>query len=61
MASPDQERMDAISGALARLLERQSNLDARLVRIEAAVGFPPLTKDKRHEAGKALGCSVRRR
>src|SRR5260370_37319152 len=39
MASPDQERMDAISGALARLLERQSNLDARLVRVEAALGL----------------------
>ena len=31
--------MDAISGALARVLERQSNLDARVARIESAMGL----------------------
>ena len=36
---PDRERMDAISGALARLLRRQDELDQRLARIEAAMGW----------------------
>lgn len=40
-ASPDRERMDAISGALARLVQRQNELDQRLLRIEAAVGLSP--------------------
>jgi uncharacterized membrane protein len=46
--SPDQERMDAISGALARLAkrqdevaQRQEQLDQRLLRIEAAAGLAP--------------------
>ena len=26
--------------------------------MKKAVGSPPLTEDKRHEAGKALGCSA---
>lgn len=34
-----QERMDAISGALARLIERQDRLEARLERIETAMGL----------------------
>jgi uncharacterized membrane protein len=38
-ASPDRERMDAISGALARLVQRQEELEQRLLRIEAAVGL----------------------
>lgn len=38
-ASPDRERMDAISGALGRLARRQDELDQRLLRIEAAVGL----------------------
>ena len=38
-ASPDRERLDAISGALARLIERQKELDQRLLRIEAALGL----------------------
>jgi uncharacterized membrane protein len=43
MSSPehDRERMDAISGALARILERQRNVDGRLLRIEAAMGLSP--------------------
>ena len=50
--SPDRERMDAISGALGRLVQRQDelahrqeDLERRLLRIEAAVGIavvPPL-------------------
>lgn len=47
-ASPDRERMDAISGALARLVQRQEEsarqqhqLEQRLLRIEAAVGLAP--------------------
>ena len=40
-ASPDRERMDAISGALARMVQRQNELDQRLLRIEAAAGLAP--------------------
>ena len=39
---PDQERMDAISGALARLLERQDAVEQRLLRIESAMGLLPV-------------------
>jgi len=49
-ASPDRERMDAISGALGRLakhqdemVQRQNELDQRLLRIEAAAGLSPAT------------------
>ena len=38
---PDQERMDAISGALARLIERQDTVEQRLLRIEGAMGLLP--------------------
>ena len=38
---PDQERMDAISGALARLIERQDAVEQRLLRIESAMGLLP--------------------
>jgi uncharacterized membrane protein len=38
-ASPDRERMDAISGALARMVQRQDEFAQRLLRIEAAVGL----------------------
>ncbi len=47
--SPDKERMDAISGALARLAkrqdetaQRQEQLDQRLLRIETAMGLAPV-------------------
>jgi uncharacterized membrane protein len=40
-ANPDRERMDAISGALARMVQRQDELAQRLLRIEAAVGLSP--------------------
>jgi uncharacterized membrane protein len=36
---PDQERMNAISEALARLLERQGKLEVRLERMETAIGL----------------------
>lgn len=46
--SPDRERMDAISGALGRLVrrqddlgQRQEELEQRLLRIEAAMGLAP--------------------
>ena len=46
-ANPDRERMDAISGALARVVQRQNEFAQRLLRIEAAVGLvaaqPPAT------------------
>src|SRR5579871_4242281 len=35
----DQERMNAISGALARLIERQDAVEQRLLRIEGAMGL----------------------
>ena len=38
---PGQERMDAISGALARLIERQDAVEQRLLRIEDAMGLLP--------------------
>ncbi len=37
--SPNRERMDAISGALARMVQRQNELAQRLLRIEAALGL----------------------
>jgi uncharacterized membrane protein len=47
-ASPDRERLDAISSALARLVrsqeelvQRQEELEQRLLRIEAAAGIAP--------------------
>jgi uncharacterized membrane protein len=48
-ANPDRDRMDAISGALARLVQHQEELDRRLLRIETTVGLssapepPPAT------------------
>ena len=45
-ANPDRERMDAISGALARMVQRQDELAQRLLRVEQAVGLAatqPLT------------------
>ena len=39
MTPPDQERLDAISEALARLLRHQDDLESRLQRLESAAGF----------------------
>ena len=41
---PAQERMDAISEALARLIARQNQIDARLERIEGAIGLTAVTE-----------------
>jgi uncharacterized membrane protein len=43
MPTPEQERMDAISSALAGILRQQEQLDRRLARIEAMIGVtaPP--------------------
>lgn len=40
MPSPEQERLDVISSALASLLRKQAEFDQRLGRIEAALGLP---------------------
>ena len=45
----DQERMDAISSALARLLERQDAVEQRLQRIEGAVGLVAAAPEPRAE------------
>ena len=39
MRTPEQERLDAISEALARLIKRQDDLEARFRQIEAMAGF----------------------
>jgi uncharacterized membrane protein len=44
MPTPDQERMDAISDALARLVRKQNQTDERLARIEAALNVPPVER-----------------
>ena len=41
MPTPEQERMDAISTALAGILRRQEQLDHRLARIEGLLGVAP--------------------
>jgi uncharacterized membrane protein len=41
---PEQERMDAISEALARMIARQNSLDARLERMESAMGLAAITE-----------------
>jgi uncharacterized membrane protein len=41
---PAQERIDAISEALARLIARQNQIDARLERIESAIGLAAITE-----------------
>ena len=56
-ANADRERMDAISGALARMVQRQDELEERLRRIEAAVGvapaLPPAAADPEPEPAAA--------
>jgi uncharacterized membrane protein len=41
MPRPEDERMDAISEALARLVRRQQAIEERLARIEDALGVAP--------------------
>src|SRR6266404_6017630 len=45
MATPDQERMDALSEALASMLRRQGDLDLRLARVEEALHLKSLRAD----------------
>ena len=60
----DQERMDAISGALARLLERQDAVEQRLLRIEGAMGLlaaaPPAPEPEpvREAVPPPLPCAI---
>ena len=42
MPNPDQERMDALSEAILRLLRRHEQLDQRLARVEAALNLSPV-------------------
>src|ERR1700736_431312 len=46
MATPDQERMDALSEALAGMLRRQRDLDLRLARVEEALHLKPLRAEE---------------
>src|SRR5690242_21914339 len=39
MSSPDQERMDTISDALARMIKRQQELESRIQLLELMSGF----------------------
>ena len=40
MPNPDQERMDALTEAILRLLRKNEQLDKRLARVEAALNLP---------------------
>ncbi len=42
MPNPDQERMDALTEAIVRLLRRHEQLDQRLARVEAALNLSPV-------------------
>ena len=42
MPNPDQERMDALSEAILRLLRRHEQIDHRLARLEAALNLQPV-------------------
>ena len=42
MPNPDQERMDALSEAILRLLRRQEQIDQRLARVETALNLQPV-------------------
>jgi hypothetical protein len=39
--NPEQERMDALSEAILRLLRRHEQLDQRLARVEGALNIEP--------------------
>ena len=45
MPNPDQERMDALSEAILRLLRRHEQLDQRLARVEAALNLSPVVAE----------------
>ena len=42
MPTPEQERMDALSEAILRLLRRHEQIDQRLARVEAALNLEPM-------------------
>jgi uncharacterized membrane protein len=43
--NPDQERMDALSEAMLRLLRRQEQVERQLARLEAALNLKPIVPD----------------
>jgi len=45
LPNPDQERMDALSEAILRLLRRQEQIDQRLGRVEAALNLKPIVPE----------------
>ena len=45
MPNPDQERMDALSEAILRLLRRHEQIDQRLARVEAALNLSPVVPE----------------
>jgi predicted membrane protein DUF2339 len=45
LPNPDQERMDALSEAILRLLRRQEQIDQRLARVEAALNLQPIVPE----------------
>ena len=45
MPNPDQERMDALSEAILRLLRRQDQIDQRLARVEATLNLRPIAPE----------------
>jgi uncharacterized membrane protein len=45
VSNPDQERMDALSEAILRLLRRHEQLDQRLARVEAALNLSPVVAE----------------
>ncbi|HYL76737.1 MAG TPA: DUF2339 domain-containing protein [Bryobacteraceae bacterium] len=47
MPNPDQERMDVLSSAIARLIGQQEQFDKRLARIEAALSLQPIHPETR--------------
>src|SRR5260370_933982 len=47
MANPDQERMDALSEAIIRLLKQQEQFDKRLTRVEASLSLQPIVPEPR--------------
>lgn len=47
MPNPDQERMDVLSNAIARLIGQQEQFDKRLARMEAALSLQPVHPEAR--------------
>jgi uncharacterized membrane protein len=47
LPNPDQERMDALSEAILRLLRRQEQIDQRLARVESTLNLQPIVPESR--------------